>query len=190
MIKGLEHLSYEERLGELGLFSLQKRRLRRHLINVYKYLKRGCKDDGARLFSVVPSDRTRGNGHKQKHRKFCLNIRKHFFIVRVPEHWNRLTREVVKSLSLEIFKSHLDMVLGNWLQALRLLRFPLRQVLRLLQPPLRQALQLLQPPLQQALQLLGTTLLQALRFRQRTNLCQYQSPLHIRRNHGSKSQLV
>ena len=80
MIKGLEHLSYEEELRELELLSLENSRLRRDLIN--KYRKGGYKEDGARLFSVVPSDRTRGDGHKVKHRRSCLNIRKHFFTVR------------------------------------------------------------------------------------------------------------
>ena len=71
---------------------------------MYKYLTGGNEDEGARLFSVMPSDKTRGNGHKLKHRRFPLNIRKHFCTVGVIEHWNRLPTEVAESPSLKILK--------------------------------------------------------------------------------------
>ncbi|KFV81490.1 hypothetical protein N308_09799, partial [Struthio camelus australis] len=54
-------------------------------------------------------------GHKLKHRKFHLNLRKNFFTVRVTEHWNRLPREAVESSSLEMFKAVLDAILCNLL---------------------------------------------------------------------------
>ena len=64
---------------------------------------------------MVPSDRNRGNRRKLKHRRFPLNIRKHFFTVRVTEHWHRLPREVVESPSLEVIKLQLGTVLSNFL---------------------------------------------------------------------------
>ena len=110
MIKLLEHLPYEERLSNLGLFSVGKRRLRLDLINVYKYLKGdGRQMDEARLFLLMCSYGTRSNSLKLERRKFHTNMRKNLFTVRVmQEHWKRLPREVVESSSKKILKICLD----------------------------------------------------------------------------------
>ena len=63
MIRGLEHLSYDKRLRELGLFRLT-RRLREDLIVAFQYLKGVYKQEGEWLFMRVDSDRARGNGFK------------------------------------------------------------------------------------------------------------------------------
>lgn len=85
MMRGLEYLQYKERLRGLGLLKLEKRRLREDLIDAYRYIMGGSQVDGARLFSVVPNNRTRGNRHKHKleHRKCHVNTRKKFFTLRV-----------------------------------------------------------------------------------------------------------
>ena len=69
--------------------------------------------DAANLFSAVPSSRTKVNGLKLEHRMFRMDMWKSLFTLRLTEHWNRLPREVVKSPSLEIFKTHLDALLCN-----------------------------------------------------------------------------
>jgi len=107
MMKGLEHLSYEERLTELGLFCLEKRRLGRNprvqISEGRVYKTEWCPVTGPEALG------TDGN------RRFLLSISKRFFTVRVTEHWHKLPREVVQSQSLEILRRLLDTVLGNLL---------------------------------------------------------------------------
>jgi len=106
MIRGLEHLSYEERLRGLGLFSLEKRRLWEDLIGA-------CRKDGENIFSRACCDRTRSNGIKLREGRLRLDRRKKYFMMRVVKHWHRLPREVVEASSLETFQARLDGALSN-----------------------------------------------------------------------------
>jgi len=108
MIRGLEHLSCEESLRELGLFGLEERRLQGDVIAAFQYLKKAYRKDGDRHLSRACCDRTRGNGFKLKKGRFRDDTRKKFFSMRVVKRWNRLCREVVDAPSLETFKARLD----------------------------------------------------------------------------------
>ena len=108
MIRGLEQPLCEERLTELGLFSLEKRRRWGDLIVAFQYIKGGYKKNGRRLFVKACSGRTRRNSFKLKEARCRLNIQKKFFTMMVVRYWNRFPREAVLASSLEVLKVRLE----------------------------------------------------------------------------------
>ena len=101
MIRGLEHLSCEDRLRELRLFSVEKRRLRGDLTAAFQYLKEAYRKAGEGLFIRARSNRMRGNGFKLEEGGFRLEVRKKCFPVRGVRHWNRLPSKAVDAPSPE-----------------------------------------------------------------------------------------
>ena len=123
----LEHLTYEDRLRELGLFSLEKGRLRGDLIAAFQYLKGAYKQEGTQLFERVDNSRTRGNGFKLKEGRFRLDVRGKFFTMRVVRCWNSCPERLwMPRPSLEVFKARLDGALGSlgWYSMWRLVALP------------------------------------------------------------------
>ena len=103
-VEGLEARPYEERLRELGMCSLEKRRARGDRIAVFNYIKDRHVEEGGSLFIAALDSRTRSNGFKLQERRFHLNSRKHFLAVRAVYKWNMLPQRVMDSPSLEVFR--------------------------------------------------------------------------------------
>jgi len=114
MIRRLEHLSYEERLRGLGLFSLEDRRLQGDFIAAFQYLKGAYKKAQEELFTRACSDRTRGNAFKLKEGMFRSDRRRTSIAMWVVRHWNGLPKEVLDAPSMEVsFKARLDGALSS-----------------------------------------------------------------------------
>jgi len=112
MIRGLEHLCCEERLRELGLFSLEQAAGRPYCS--LPVPEGAYRKEGENLFSTACCNRTRSNGFKLREGRFRLDIRKKFLAMRVVKHWHGLPREVVEAL--ETLKAGLDGALSKLVQ--------------------------------------------------------------------------
>ena len=108
LIRGMEELSYEKRSEELNLFTLEKRRLRGDMINMYKYIRGPYSELGVELFTLLSTQKTRGHSLRLEEKRFHIQIRKGCFTVRTVKMWNRLPLEVVLASSVDCFKKGLE----------------------------------------------------------------------------------
>ena len=108
MVHSIRHLNYSDRLRELGLPSLQYRRARADLIEVYKVFSGIYKCDKNKLFQNQPNQRTRGHSQKLFKHQFRLDVRKHFFSQRVIDDWNSLSENVISLCTIIQFKNRLN----------------------------------------------------------------------------------
>jgi len=109
LVQGLASMSYEKRLEALKLTSLEKRRLRGDLIEVFKLVTGKENIDCTRLLQLDDSVYdTRGHRFKLKKHRSRLDIRKNFFSNRVVSHWNSLPSHIVEAESVLTFKKRLD----------------------------------------------------------------------------------
>ena len=108
MIPELRDLSYEERLKECGLTTLETRNLRRDQIEVFKILNGYENIDRNMFFSLKKDSRTRGHEVKLVKNQCRLDIRKHSFSQRTINEWNKLSTYCVTASSVNMFKNKVD----------------------------------------------------------------------------------
>ena len=108
LVRACKNLSYPERLRKLGLPTLEYRRQRADMVQVYKILNDIDKVDKAKLFSMATYNRTRGHPLKLFKERVRLNVRANSFSNRVTNTWNQLPEDIVMAPSLNAFKGRLN----------------------------------------------------------------------------------
>ena len=108
MIPELRDLSYEERLKECGLTTLETRRLRGGQIEVVQILNGYENIDRNMFFSLKKNSRTRGHEKKLVKDQCRLDIRKYSFSQRTINEWNKLSADCITASSVNIFKNRVD----------------------------------------------------------------------------------
>jgi ribonuclease P/MRP protein subunit RPP40 len=107
MIHGFAKYSYEKRLAILGMTTLETRRVRGDIIEVFKILK-GFDEVNSSKFFELADTRCRGNSLKLHKERFNRNLGKFTFSNRIVNAWNRLPEEVVSCDTVNNFKIKLD----------------------------------------------------------------------------------
>ena len=110
MITDMRNLSYEQRLSRCMLTTLETRRLRGDLIEVFKIMK-GFDDLDYRDFFVISTNRSRGHSMKLFKVRFDTNCGKFMFSNRVIDEWNMLNDDIVSRNTVDVFKAKLDQYL-------------------------------------------------------------------------------
>ena len=108
LIEGLSDMAYSEHLSRTGLISMEKRRARGDLIQVFKILVSKDRVDFNNFFHIQSSNRTRGHNGRIVKQRSHLDIRKYFFSQRVVNTWNSLPQTIVDVDSVNSFKHRLD----------------------------------------------------------------------------------
>ena len=114
------HHNYEDRLIQTGLTTLDERRTRGDLIEVFKMIKGLNKAEYKCFFTISQNSRTRGHRFKLVKNRSRLDIRKHFFSQRVVNEWNALPEIVVESESVNSFKNNYDKYVSKDRRLIRL----------------------------------------------------------------------
>jgi len=112
LVHGLNKMPYEQRLEALGLYTLQRRRLRGDLIETYKILTGKEKTNSEQLFQKATTIDLRGHSLKLYKKSSRLDIRKYFFSQRIVDYWNKLPDDVAATISS--FKTKLDILMDRY----------------------------------------------------------------------------
>ena len=108
LIPELRDLTYEERLKECGLTTLETRRLRGDQIEVFKILNGYENIDYNIFFEIKESKITRGHNYTLVKKQSRLDVRKFSFSQRTINIWNNLSTDCVHASSVNMFKNKID----------------------------------------------------------------------------------
>lgn len=117
LIPGMRGKTYEERLKELNLMSLEQRHIRQDLLTFYNIINKKMDIDLDGITEIIGKERTRGNFYKIRPKYARLECRRNAYFHRIWKIWNELPDAVVKKTSVNGFKKELEqymIIKGLW----------------------------------------------------------------------------